>query len=651
MSKQIPVLTTNDYLQRITSATAETSIAELIWNALDADACNVSVNKSDIFGSEKITVSDDGSGINPTLAEQAFSKLGESWKKFATRTEKGRGIHGQKGVGRYKAFALGNAIDWKSTFKNSETQEFMNYEISILADNLKNVSLSTPTASNKNLTGTIVEIFDLTQKGIGADLSKLTENLTITFANYLFTYPSVNIYINGTKINPESEIEAQESIPLNIPELKGNHKIKILFWKQLKNKDIYICKQDGAVLDIYQNKKLKSLGFSFSAYICSSLVDELNAYADVSTLEMEKDGKGKVLLEKAIQEINNCLKNKKHQEQLDRIERWKKEGIYPYEQEETSAIYQIEQDVFDIIATNVEDNLPKFQQIDTNTRKFTFKLLAQALKDNPMAIQKILNEVLALEPKDQEVLAELLEKTTLASIIKSAKIVADRLNFLMGLEELLFEPNNKKSLLERDQLHKILESESWIFGEQYHLTGSEQGLNKVLDKHIKMLGNRSDIDATNSVVIDGKSSGRVDLMLHKKIEVRDGEFDYLVVELKRPSQKINQEIINQIESYAVAVSEDERFETDKCNWTFIAISNEFEKMAYKKANQVGIPKGRIYAEGKVTVFIMTWAEVISNAKVRLKLYREQLNYAADDESSRKYLEQIHSEYLPDTYLS
>ena len=650
MSKQISVLTTNDYLQRITNATAETSIAELIWNALDADACNVFVKKSDILGSEKITVSDDGSGIKPTLAERAFSKLGESWKKSATRTEHGRGIHGQKGVGRYKAFALGNAIDWKSTFKKSE-QEFMNYEISILANNLTNVLLSKPNKSSENLTGTIVEIHDLTQKGIGTDLSKLTENLTITFANYLLTYPSVNIYVNSTKINPESEVEARECIQLNIPEIEGNHEINIIFWKQLKNKDIYICKQDGAVLDIYQSKKLKSLGFSFSAYISSPLIDELNSYADVSILEMEKESKEQILLDKAIQAINNCLKNKKYQEQLDRIERWKKEGIYPYGQEETSAIYQIEQDVFDIIATNVEDNLPKFQQIDTNTRKFTFKLLAQALKDNPIAIQKILNEVLALESKDQEVLAELLEKTTLVSIIKSAKIVADRLNFLMGLEELLFDPSNKESLLERDQLHKILESESWIFGEQYHLTGSEQGLNKVLEKHIKMLGNRSDIDTTNSVVIDRKSSGRVDLMLHKKIEVRDGEFDYLVVELKRPSQKINPDIINQIESYAVAVSEDERFETDKCNWTFIAISNEFDRMAYKKANQDGVPKGRIYAEGNVTVFIMTWAEVISNAKVRLKLYREQLNYAADDESSRKYLEQIHSKYLPDTYSS
>ena len=117
-------------------------------------------------------------------------------------------------------------------------------------------------------------------------------------------------------------------------------------------------------------------------------------------------------------------------------------------------------------------------------------------------------------------------------------MVADRLNFLVGLEELLFDPENKKSLLERDQLHKILETESWVFGEYYHLTGSEQGLQKVLEKHISHLGNREDTDLNTNIAIDGKKNGRVDLMLHKKIEVREGEFDYLVVELKRPSQKI-----------------------------------------------------------------------------------------------------------------
>ncbi|MCP1659981.1 hypothetical protein [Neisseria perflava] len=152
-----------------------------------------------------------------------------------------------------------------------------------------------------------------------------------------------------------------------------------------------------------------------------------------------------------------------------------------------------------------------------------------------------------------------------------------------------------------------------------------------------------------TVKIDGKSSGRVDLMLHKKVEVREGEFDYLVVELKRPSQRINLDIIGQLKSYAVAVAEDERFVKDKCRWKFIAVSNEFDRMAQNEANQKDIPKGRVYALDNVEIFIMTWSEVISNAKVRLKLYREQLNYAADDESARKYLEEIHAEYLPNSY--
>ena len=89
----------------------------------------------------------------------------------------------------------------------------------------------------------------------------------------------------------------------------------------------------------------------------------------------------------------------------------------------------IEQDIFNILAANIEENLPKFKQYDITSKKFTFKLLSQALQDNPEAIQKIISEVLALDKKDQEILAELLEKTTLSSIIKSAKMVADRLKF------------------------------------------------------------------------------------------------------------------------------------------------------------------------------------------------------------------------------
>ncbi|MCP1659982.1 hypothetical protein [Neisseria perflava] len=188
---------------------------------------------------------------------------------------------------------------------------------------------------------------------------------------------------------------------------------------------------------------MRSLGYSFSAYLCSSLIDRLNQDGNIALIEMDEDW-GKLNI-KLFESLNKHFKDKRDSENMERVQRWVQEGIYPYECKEGSGnILSMEQDIFNILAVNVEEKLPKFKQYDTTSKRFTFKLLSQALQDNPSAIQKIISEVLSLDKRDQEILAELLDKTTLSSIIKSTKIVADRLNFLEGLEELIFAPENKK---------------------------------------------------------------------------------------------------------------------------------------------------------------------------------------------------------------
>jgi hypothetical protein len=55
---------------------------------------------------------------------------------------------------------------------------------------------------------------------------------------------------------------------------------------------------------------------------------------------------------------------------------------------------------------------------------------------------------------------KLLRKTTLSAVISAAKLVADRLEILTGLEAMLFDLDLKKQLKERSQLHKILEEKT-----------------------------------------------------------------------------------------------------------------------------------------------------------------------------------------------
>ena len=83
------------------------------------------------------------------------------------------------------------------------------------------------------------------------------------------------------------------------------------------------------------------------------------------------------------------------------------------------------------------------------------------------------------------------------------------------------------------QLHKILEQNTWVFGEEYHLWASDKDLTNVLRTHKDKLDPDIVIDELVSVV--GKNPGIVDLMLSRsQRRHRADDIEHLVVELKAP---------------------------------------------------------------------------------------------------------------------
>jgi hypothetical protein len=77
------------------------AIAELIWNGLDADATQVSVDYelNPFDGVNAVIVSDNGTGMTAADARFGFRNFGNSWKRTATSTPGGRVIHGKLGRG------------------------------------------------------------------------------------------------------------------------------------------------------------------------------------------------------------------------------------------------------------------------------------------------------------------------------------------------------------------------------------------------------------------------------------------------------------------------------------------------------------------------------------------------------------------------
>ena len=646
MMKTIPLSPKQDFLDRVGAAAPIKAVAELIWNSFDAKANCVDVlyKFNGIDGLEEIIVKDDGVGIDSANVEVLFGGIGESWKRTKSRFG-GRTLHGKKGEGRFKAFALGNCVEWRTAYKADDG--YKKYTITGMGN-----PCSFSYSDRENDSGpshTEVVISNLKDKGLG---SLYSENAYLEFAKifalYLSKNPSIELTINGRKIIPFDYFRpavTQALPPVKLPDGKSyDVALDILDWNKPVERGISLCDSSGIELHSVE-ARLKAKGLNFTIQLKSDYFTELAKDNRLILEDLEPSVSS--LIEEARECARGYVREKKAEEQASIVAQWKQEEIYPYEEKEyLSPIERAERQVFDIIGVNVADYLPEFDDADKKQKKFTFRLLAQAITNTPESLQKIITDVLDLKKDAQEELADLLRKTDLTSVIKSAKAVSNRLDFLVGLKNLLFDKETKASLLERDQLHKILEKEAWLFDENFALTVSEATLEDVLALHLEKLGSRTDDDS--DVRREDGGRGRVDLMFSLSNRPRIGQIDHLIVELKRPSKKIDMEVLNQIQSYAFAVADDPRFDKRTTHWKFIVVSNELDAYAQKQAHQQNRPVGQVYVDedNRIEVWALDWTGVIHDAEARLQFINQSLSYNADRESAKEYLSKKYAQFIP-----
>lgn len=644
---RIAIAPKKDFLERLSSTSSLNALAELIWNGLDAcsDEIHVTLTMNSIDGLEEIRVKDSGTGISHQDIQGLFGNLGDSWKKQAGRL-KGRSLHGKNGEGRFKAFALGGRVVWHTSYLAGE--ELLSYQVAGRTGALDSLTFTDPKPA-KGRTGTEVVISEI-QKSHGPILSNdAPQELAKLFAPYLSQYPQVGIFLNGERIDPSSLQHHKREIQLNPIRLPNGETteatVSIVEWALPTKRAIHLCDANGVSLHEIE-PGIQAPGFHFTAYVKCDHFRELDKKGELMLDELHPDVKA--IVSHGKEAVRTHFRRRAAERQRAIVAQWKNEKVYPFEEKnELTSVEEAERQVFEIMGVSLEAYLPKFGEAEHESRKFTFQLLAQAVRDNPKSVQKIITEVLHLKKDEQEELAALLERTSLSNIISSATTVASRLDFLIGLENLVFDKKTKKKLLERDQLHKILETEAWIFDEGFALSGSEKRLEEVLEKHVGILGQRK--DGESGVDVGDGQQGRIDLMLGRAITPHSGERDYLVVELKRPSKKIDDDVITQVKKYAMAVARDERFHGVPATWKFVAISNEMNDFARQDSSQEGRPRGQVWSspDGKITVWVREWAEVINTARSRLDFINKSLAYEASRESARDYLMKAHAKFIPD----
>ena len=633
----------SDYLNKITSSQPIQALSELIWNSLDADASSVDV-KLEYNGLDTLSaiiVSDDGHGIPYTEAPDLFQNLGGSWKRTRRISkEGGRFLHGQEGKGRFKSLALGLAAEWDVTYEKGS--ELWTYKIKITEEDIRQVVIS----DEKRAPARKIRGVSLTITEPHRDYKVLTsdegvQELSEIFALYMADYSKVSIQVGTSRLDPASAIESQDAINLNDIVADGKSypvRLSIIEWKSKTSRCLYICNDKRLPL-LKAGKRFHTGNFQFSAYLATEFITK---FQKENTVEFcESDPIIAKALNEAQQSIKDYFRTRAATEAKTLVEEWKDEKVYPYSGEAVSPVDVVERQVFDIVAVNVARYMPDFDTTPPKNKALHLRLLRQAIEKSPDDLQFILEEVLNLPRRKQAELAELLRNVSLSAIISAAKVVADRLKFLDGLDGILFDVGPKKRLKERSQLHRIIAQNCWLFGEEYNISVSDQSLTEVLRKHKNLLGEGVKIDEPVKHIT--QVTGIVDLMLSRAIRRhKSNELTHLIVELKAPKVKIDQKEISQVEGYAFSVMEDERFRSVNTNWVFWAISDDFGDFA---KHRITDPSGLIHKNLNVSIYVKTWSQVLDENRARLQFFQERLEYQADKGDSIKFLQDHYAEFI------
>ncbi|KVS70173.1 ATP-binding protein [Burkholderia cepacia] len=643
-TKQYPVEVRPDFLKQITRAKPVAALSELIWNAFDADAKTVLVEFGyNVLGTlDTITVRDNGEGIPHASAEACFTSLGGSWKKFKTHTGSGRLLHGQEGRGRFKAFSLGNIAEWFVCYERDGKR--WSYSIRMTAIDLGHVNISDEEeASDNSPTGVSLVISDPIKDFRIFTAEDGRQELIEIFALYLSDYEGAKIVLDGEAIDPGSVIAGRKSF--SMADLVINNKeywlrLHVVEWKTAGERALYLCNEKRFPL-LQVERRFHILGrFQFSGYLYSPYLDQAQKDGTVDLAEMQPAIIAAI--SEAQQAIKDHFRTRAAEEARSVVEEWKEQNVYPFPGEPETAVEKVERQVFDIVATNVARHLPDFATTQPKNRKFQLRMLRQAIERSPEDLQVIMDEVLLLPKRQREELAQLLRETSLSSIISAAKVVADRLKFLNGLDAVLFDPEPKKRFKERAQLHKIIAQNAWLFGEEFSLSVNDQSLTSALVEHQKLL--RTEVVIDEPVKHIYQKQGILDLMLSKATKGhRANQLTHLVVELKAPKVKIGPDEVAQIQGYAFSVMEDARFSKVGVTWNFWVISDELTPYVEKLVGESGILHKN--PDSNLTIYAKTWGQILDENRARMKFFQDSLQVEVDKPAALKYLQEQYAAYL------
>jgi len=637
------VVITEEAIKKLFKVPAIISLSEAIWNAIDAKAKNIHIKfiKNQLGAIQEIQITDDGEGIAFDKFEEYFLQFQNSWKREAEGD-----FHGKNGEGRFKLLAISKNIEWKTIFKtNNDEKEF---SIKISKNNPKHFEYSNPAITQKKF-GTQVVLTQLEDKAKELNSDTTFYNLIAIFALQLKKRNDLKIFLNSKELIPDAFISDEASGVLEFKIENESFNINYIFiaWtKEFKfndNKHTYFFDEKEA----YITEKPSGIQGNFVKH---SVFLKSNYFKTFDGLNEELQNKVGRIRDLYRKELFTFLVQIRQRQTEEIYNDFTTKTYYPFQSKDSSQSSEEKalREIYDLCAFKLLEEDQKLLSSKEHSIKLLFKLLKKVVEKEEN-IGKIISEVLELDETTSSKFVNLLDSTPLPSIITHLDEVVRKLTFLDVLEELVHDEKYKKKLKERSQLHKIIEKETWLFGNEFEnkVGTSDKGFSEVIKQHMK-INNLSENEIEQIIAdfnVDKKEDHLKrlipdlylwhDYKLHGNTEIKN-----LIVELKAPKVKIGREEYRQIDDQRMALQQNTRYKVTNSNkWVFYVISSEIDKHIVEHELS-GENKDIAYEKDpNFIVYCKTWDELIQKAKLSLHKQKEDLQIQIQESKHERLLQQ------------
>lgn len=614
------------------------AILELVWNGFDAGANNININiVYDHFDTVKnLTILDDGDGINFTDLGSNFNRFNDSLKKTSIDQ------HGSKGRGRLSFHRLCHQAIWytkylgRNAYIKINDEDIKAYEAQIDIDAEEQNSLLN--AMDK---GTCVEL-TLLHSSL-PDRSELISILSNEFCCKLALDDKKRIFVNGTEIDiPEHEIkEVSFEIENNDFMVKG------IRWDKkpaTEKSFIYLTDSSGKIVHKESTTFNKKRDFHLSVFVSSIWADTFSSNGDdiFSTAKSNPDSKAWRQLVKNVLKFSRSIYDDFLRVQVEKaIQKLEEDGAFPTYNEYDITYASWKRNNIKQVVRSIYIADPQFLvSLTIKQKKIIIRLLDKMLVSNQNEdLFDILESVLDLSDSDLSRFASQLKKTKLENIISSIEELQRR---RFAVEKLKLIMNEYyKEVLETPDLQKIIENNTWLFGERYETIGAEEDtftkIAKSLRDSVYSINNIDEQDVENGEDIIG-ARRQTDLFLARRMPTFDSNgnkvFRCIIIEIKRPSIALNVKHLRQLEDYAGIIKRHPEFSSQNLHFELILIGRKISSQDIEIPTRLSNYAGRgdvglVSDDANMKRYVKNWYTIFDTFELTNSFMLEKLQMERD----------------------